>query len=519
MFNSSRRSVMKLIGAASAATLLPAQAQQSVDVPIAPGPFHPLDNSLQSYVAPEWFRDLKFGIWAHWGPQSAPETGDWYARSMYIEGSRQYKYHVAHYGHPSKVGFKDIIATWKGENFDPNYLIGLYKKAGAKYFFSMGVHCDNFDMWNSTHHRWNAAQMGPKKDIVGLFRDAARNHGLKFGVSEHVWGSWNWFAVNKGSDKLGAYKGIPYDGNERANWDLYHEPHPITPIAWAEQGNEPVTWKREWLRRIMDLVDLYQPDLLYTDGGIPFSEWGRSLVAHYYNQSLRWHHGEMDVVYTSKRKSDCAVGTCVLDVERGILREISADPWLSETCVGNWHYDKDARYKTPKLVIDLLVDVVSRNGNFLLNFPLRSDGTLDYKELALLQEITDWMAINAEGIYATRPWSIYGSGPNSLPKGERETAEFAGFNESGRTEMTAKDVRFTSKGKTLYAFVMGWPQTLVLLQPLALNSPQKPEKILNVELLGHKARLHWKQDERGLNVRLPSEKPCDYAITLKVAFA
>lgn len=516
MVEISRRSALKLMGAVSAARVLAGQSPQAVDVEIAAGPFHALGDSLESYAAPEWFRDAKFGIWAHWGPQSAPETGDWYARNMYIEGSRQYQYHVEHYGHPSKVGFKDVIASWKGENFDAHSLMGLYKKAGAKYFYSMGVHCDNFDMWRSTHHRWNAAQMGPKKDIVGEFCKAARNHGLKFGVSEHVWGSWNWFGVNKGADKTGPYAGVPYDGNDAANWDLYHEPHPITPIAWAEQGNEPVTWKREWLRRIMDLVDQYHPDLLYTDGGIPFSEWGRSLVAHYYNQSLRRDGGAMEVVYTSKRKSDCAVGTCVLDVERGMLREISREPWLSETCVGNWHYDRDVKYKTPKLVIDVLVDVVSRNGNFLLNFPLRTDGTLDDRELSILEEITKWMAINGEGIYGTRPWSTYGFGPSTLPRSAHETADWAAFNEQGRTEMTAEDVRFTSKGKTLFAFVMGWPQAPVLLEPLALNSAQGAEKILHVELLGHGARLQWKQDERGLHVMLPAEKPCDYAVVLKM---
>lgn len=515
----SRRSALGLLGAAGATPLLRAQAQNQVDVKIASGPFAARGTSLQAYSAPEWYRDAKFGMWAHWGPQSAPEMGDWYARNMYIQGSHQYEYHLKTYGHPSKFGYKDVIPLWKGENLDPNYLVGLYKKAGARYFCSAGVHCDNFDMWNSTHHRWNAAQMGIKKDVVGLFCDAARDHGLKFGVTEHVWGSWNWFAVDKGSDKQGPYAGVPYDGNDPANWDLYHEPHPITAIPWAEQGNEPVAWKREWLIRIMDLVDKYQPDLLYTDGAIPFGDWGRSLVAHYFNQSLRWHRGNMEVVYTCKKASDCAIGTCVLDVERGVFDGHAVEPWQSDTCIGDWFYNREVEYKTPKRVIDMLVDIVSRNGNLVLNIPLRPDGTPDSKELAIVEEITKWMAVNSEGIYATRPWKIYGTGPSTLTAGTHEFTDTGGFNEGTRKDMTADDVRFTLRGSTLYAFVMGWPQDFALIKPLAFNSPQQPGKIQNVELLGHDAKLRWKQDENGLRVDMPSEKPSDYAITLKIALA
>jgi alpha-L-fucosidase len=515
----SRRSALGLLGAAGATPLLRAQTQNQVDVKIASGPFAARGTSLQAYSAPEWYRDAKFGMWAHWGPQSAPEMGDWYARNMYIQGSHQYEYHLKTYGHPSKFGYKDVIPLWKGENLDPNYLVGLYKKAGARYFCSAGVHCDNFDMWNSTHHRWNAAQMGIKKDVVGLFCDAARDHGLKFGVTEHVWGSWNWFAVNKGSDKQGPYAGVPYDGNDPANWDLYHEPHPITAIPWAEQGNEPVAWKREWLIRIMDLVDKYQPDLLYTDGAIPFGDWGRSLVAHYFNQSLRWHRGNMEVVYTCKKASDCAIGTCVLDVERGVFDGHAVEPWQSDTCIGDWFYNREVEYKTPKRVIDMLVDIVSRNGNLVLNIPLRPDGTPDSKELAIVEEITKWMAVNSEGIYATRPWKIYGAGPSTLTAGTHEFTDTGGFNEGTRKDMTADDVRFTLRGSTLYAFVMGWPQDFALIKPLAFNSPQQPGKIQNVELLGYDAKLRWKQDENGLRVDMPFEKPSDYAITLKIALA
>lgn len=495
---------------AAIASALTARSQE-LRPEIASGPYTSMPESLWRYQIPDWFSDAKLGLWAHWGPQSAPEYGDWYARNMYIEGSRQYKHHLQHYGHPSKVGYKDVIPTWRGENFDPEYLVGLYKKAGAKYFVSMGVHCDNFDLWNSTHHRWNAVKMGPKKDIVGLFRKAARNHGLRFGVTEHLWGSYNWFATNKGADKQGPYAGVPYDGNDPANRDLYHEPHPLMPKAWAEQGNEPITWKHEWLTRVQDLVDQYQPDLLYTDGGIPFGEWGRSLVAHFYNQSLRWNHGAMDVVYTSKRQSDCEIGTCAFDVERGLVDGISKDPWQTDTCVGNWHYDIEAKYKTPKTVIDLLVDIVSRNGNLLLNFPLRSDGTLDDRELSIVGELTKWMAIHSEAIHGTRPWKIFGEGPGAMSSGKTTS-----FNERLRKDLTAEDVRFTARGNALYAFVMGWEPRQIVIAALAPQRKLYEGTVRQVTMLGYPGRLRWTHAADGLRIQMPEHRVSEYAVAFRI---
>ena len=234
-----RRTALKTIAAASLVRA------QEPGPSIASGPFQATRESLRGYKAPEWYRDAKFGIWAHWGPQSAPEFGDWYARNMYIEGHKQYKYHVEHYGHPSKFGFKDVIPTWKAEQFDPNHLLDLYKKAGAKYFVSMGVHHDNFDLWNSKYHHWNAVQMGPKKDIVGMFRRAALDHGLKFGVSEHLAPSYHWFMTSKGSDKEGSYQGVPYDGVDPKYDELYHPAHETPKNAWSPE-NVPIAWKREY---------------------------------------------------------------------------------------------------------------------------------------------------------------------------------------------------------------------------------------------------------------------------------
>jgi alpha-L-fucosidase len=502
-----RRNAIKLLAGALPAikSAQPSFAADSVPA-IQTGPFKGTRESLKAYRIPDWFRDAKFGIWAHWGPQSAPEYGDWYARRMYIEGEWQYDYHVERYGHPSKFGFKDVIETWKAEKFDPDYLMSLYKKAGAKYFMSLAVHHDNFDLWNSKHTRWNAVKMGPKKDIVGLFRQAARKHGLKFAVSEHLAMSYKWFSVSHGSDKKGQYAGVPYDGADPKHADLYHDIKDIyVDLPWNLDGTSE-KFKHQWFIRIKDLVDQYQPDLLYTDGPIPFDEWGLNLVAHFYNQNAKRNRGKVDAVYTSKRMGDCQTGTCAFDVERGVIEKISPEPWQSHTCIGDWHYNKRAGYKSPKIIIDMLVDIVSRNGNLMLNFPLPSNGMLDAKEEKILAEITDWMRVNGEAIYATRPWKIYGAGPST-----QIAASDPKFNESKRKELTAEDIRFTTKGNTLFVFLMGWPQKQAVIEQLATD------RIDNVEMLGYKGKLQWTQDETGLKVQMPAEKPCNHAVALKIS--
>ncbi len=502
-----------LVGAPAVILTRKSAAQEAIPE-IEKGPFNGTAESLHDYRIPEWFRDAKFGIWAHWGPQSGVEDGDWYARNMYIENQAQYKYHLEHYGHPSKVGYKDLCPQWKGAEFDPDHLMQLYKKAGAKYFMSMGVHHDNFDLWNSKYQpRWNAVAMGPKKDVVGLWRNAARKYGLKFAVSEHLSNSYNWLAVSHGADKTGPMAGVPYDGNDPAYSDLYHpfpKDQPIPTQAMSRVA--PDSWKLLYFRRIKDLIDNYQPDLLYTDGGIPFEVWGYKLVSHYYNANARLHGGKVEGVYTSKNRRDCEKGTCALDIERGVANDIMPDPWQTDTCIGNWHYKRGIKYKTPKTVVDMLCDIVSRNGNLMLNIPLPNSGKPDAEELKVLEGITQWMAVNSEGIYGTRPWKVSGNvaAPNS---------QELGFNERNRKDLTANDVRFTTKGSTLYAFVMGWPEREAMVPTLALGGKLGVGKIRTVELLGHKGKVQFTQDETALKVQMPPEKPSDYAITLKITGA
>jgi alpha-L-fucosidase len=502
----SRRNLFGLVAAAPA-LLLPRRSQAQDGIPeIAKGPYDGAE-SLKKYRIPEWFRDYKFGMWAHWGPQSAAEFGDWYARNMYMQGSPQNQYHVEKYGHPSKVGFKDVALTWHGRDFDADHLIQLYKKAGAKYFMSMGVHHDNFDLWNSKYQpRWNAVATGPKKDIVGLFAAASRKHGLKFAVSEHLSNSYNWLAVSHGADTTGPLAGVPYDGTDPAYADLYHPFPKDQPIPTQAMSREaPDSWKHLYFLRIQDLVDKYKPDLLYTDGGIPFGEWGYKLVSHYYNQVPNG-------IYTSKNKKDCDEGTCALDIERGVAGDILPNPWQTDTCIGGWHYKKGQKYKSGKNVVDLLCDIVSRNGNLMLNVPLPNSGKPDDDELKTVEEITKWMAVNSEGIYSTRPWKFAGS---AAPPAAGTTA----FNERNRKDLTAADVRYTSKNGTLYAFVMGWPEHEAVIPTLALGGTNLVAKIRTVDLLGHRGKVKFIQDEQSLRVTLPPDKPCDHAICFKIVGA
>jgi alpha-L-fucosidase len=256
--------------------------------------FTPTDESFRQYKYPDWFRDAKFGIWAHWGPQAVPRQGDWYAKKLYEEGSSDYKYHVAHYGHPSKFGYKDIIPLWKAERWDPEKLMSLYKKTGARYFVSMGTHHDDFFLWNSKIHKWNALNMGPKKDVLGLWQKAAKKEGLRFGVSEHLGASYTWFQTSRGADKTGPMAGIPYDGTNEQYADLYHPKTAPDDKAWLTNNPEN---QKNWLACITELIDLYHPDLLYSDSELPFGEVGRKMLAHFYNQDMVKNGGKLEAVY------------------------------------------------------------------------------------------------------------------------------------------------------------------------------------------------------------------------------
>ena len=482
---------------------------------IASGPFQPDWNSLKQYRTPKWFRNAKFGIWAHWSPQCVPEEGDWYARNMYIQGSAQYDYHVGRYGHPTQFGYKDICHLWKAEKWDPEGMIQLYKRAGARYFVALANHHDGFDCWNSTYQPWNAVNIGPRRDIVGTWAEIARKHGLRFGVSAFSSTNWEWLNVSHGSDKVGPLKGVPYDGNltetaGKGKWwqgydprDLYDAPHP-------ENQPPPLPYVQKFFKRTKDLIDKYQPDLIFfNDTPLPLGATGLRLAAHYYNSSLQWHGGKLEAVINGKHVPEELRQTVVWD--RWPPAEIEPLPWQIDICIGDWHYKRNIIYLTPAQVLPYFVDVISKNGNLLLNIPVKGDGTIDDREIIFLGHIADWMDINGEAIFDTRPWKVFGEGPAHVPpEPSRER----------KVEYTAKDIRFTTKGDALYAIALGWPDDGQLtVKSLARNAPYFFGTILSVELLGTRTTLKWARDDGGLTIALPPSKPCDYAYTIKILCA
>jgi len=465
---------------------------------IAQGPFEGKMESLAGYVCPEWFRDAKFGIWAHWGPQAVPMAGDWYARKMYQQGDAAYQWHVEHYGHPSLFGYKDIIPMWKAEKFDPDRLMALYQRAGARYFVSMGVHHDNFDLWDSAHNQWNAVKMGPRRDIVKAWQDAARKHGLKFGVSEHLGASFTWFQDSHRADKEGPKAGVPYDGADPRWQDLYHFPAEPGDTDWYSKDPR---WHLTWFARIRDLLDRYRPDLLYTDGGVPFgNETGLAMIAHLYNSDAARHGGKCEGVYTCKQDG---ANRWIEDMERGVLKGIKPDPWQTDTSIGDWYYNRNWKFRPVSWVIHMLADIVSKNGNLLLNVVQRPDGSLDPEVETMLGKLGDWMAVHGEAIYGTRPWLVYGEGATRV-RGGAFKEDFA---------YSARDIRFTTKAGTLYAIALGRPSDGTLtIRSLADHAGGGT--VTGVSLLGSTAKLSWKRDGTGLAVKLPATGVSAVALVL-----
>jgi len=474
-------------------------------LPIAEGPYKPTDESLKEYKYPEWFRDAKFGIWSHWGPQAVPRQGDWYAKRMYIETDAAYKYHIANYGHPSEFGFKDIIPLWKAERWDPDKLMELYKKAGAKYFFSMGTHHDNFFLWDSKIHNWNSVKMGPKKDVVKMWQQAAKKQGMKFGVSEHLGASYTWYQNAHGSDKSGPKAGVPYDGAYPAFWELYHPQAQADDKGWLTNN---LVFQVDWFSKIKELIDMYHPDLLYSDSQMPFGDIGRSLIAHYYNQNISGNNGTLDVVYTCKQASD---GKWAQDVERGVLDTISDYPWQTDTSIGDWYYRTGQKYKTANEVIQMLVDIVSKNGNLLINVVQTPEGDLEPDMIQILEEVGVWTAANGEGIYGSRPWQTYGE-----KSAEAKAVKPGRFNENYK--FNSKDIRFTTKDGFLYAYCLGTPAEDIVIKSLAKNSRFRLDPVASVKMLGSDVKLKWSVTEKGLVIKKPAKLPIWQVTGFKIEF-
>ena len=504
--------------------------------PMAGGKFKPTWESLKQYQVPEWFRDAKFGIWAHWGPQCQPEDGDWYARGMYQTGGWQYQFHTNHYGSPKDFGFKDVIHSWHAENWDPEKLVELYQRAGAQYFFALANHHDNFDLWDSTYQPWNSVAIGPQKDLIGGWAAAARKNGLRFGVSVHAAHAWTWYEpaqdydgkLTKAGGKGQWWEGLdPQDlyAQNHAPAKEYRNPGKIhSQWNWGNGANLPdQAYCEKFYNRTMDLINKYQPDLIYFDDTAlplwPVSDAGLKIAAHFYNSNNKWHGANDDGVLFGKILDADQQQCMAWDIERGVNPTILPHPWQTDTCIGGWHYDRGLYdhndYKSTKTVIQMLADIVSKNGNLLLNIPVRGDGTIDEKELKVVEGIADWMDVNKECIFVTRPWKTFGEGPASA--GAALSAQ--GFNEGKGKPFTFEDVRFTQSkdGQTLYAIVLGAPTNGVSIPSLGKNAKLLDQQISQIQLLGGKEKLQWQQTGDALEISQPKTIQNDFANVFKIS--
>ncbi len=478
---------------------------------IAQGPFAPTVESLSGFECPQWFRDAKFGIWSHWGPQSVPMYGDWYARNMYLEGSPQYLYHWRTYGHPSKFGYKDIVKLWQAERFDPAELMDLYVAAGARYFVAQAMHHDNFDNFDSAHNPWNSVSVGPKRDICRLWQAQAKRHGLPFGLTEHLGASYTWMSASHGADRHGPYAGVPYDGADPANASLYRDNDSELledADGWHWYTKNP-RYHADWFRRIQDAIDKFQPDLLYSDGEVPFQDVGYAIVAHLYNTSAANHGGRNNAVYNFKQhdarnSADGIEKIGVLDIERGLSAEPLPRPWQDDTSLGDWFYNVRDVYKTASDVADTLVDVVSKNGNLLMNVTQRPDGTIDDETRHTLRRLAVWTAANGEGIYGSRPWEKHAEGKTSLAGGA--------FQERA-AQWQPTDFRFTRRDDAVYAFMMraGGESQAVIHSLGRVHT----KAVSSVHVSGRQAQ--YQQKDGALVVELPQGIDCSMPVCIKAA--
>lgn len=549
----------------------------------AEGPFEPSFESLEKFEVPEWFRDAKFGLWAHWGPQSMTVAGDWFAQGMYAwpedkthnipeseflaPNGRYIDLTTKKYGHPSQVGYTKIIDMWTAEKFTQEYaneLMQLYKRAGGKYFMALVNHHDNFDNWDSKHHRWNAVNKGPKKNIVRIWENAAKQAELKFGLSSHLWRSFDirgrpdgdpkwddvwteyapqwedsirrmrrngetwpgtdsWFGIAHQSDpRPGPFQGIPYDGADPENWDLFHD----------YENPEEYDWANRWYKRMVDVIDQHRPDLFYLDSqGFQFweQENGRKVFSHFFNQGLQKYDGKQEVVLQLKAHFDPEKdmkGMAIVDEEGSVLNQILQEPWQTDISLADWWWTGEhGKVRSSNWVVDILVDIVSKNGNLLLNVPNHPDGHISGEAVAVLEDVGDWMDINGEGIFATRPWKVFGEGPmydaalSGKPAMVKRVDEMGNVLKYTKRKIGKEDIRFTQSkdGKTIYAFFMGWPGdgARVSIKSLAQNTDM--DKLQSVSLLGSE-KLHWKKSKQGLVIELPDRAPFQEAICIKITY-
>ena len=530
--------------------------EMKLDIPVAPGPFEPTWESIEKNYpgAPAWLRDAKFGIWVHFGPQSAGESGDWYARKLYIQGSTANKNHVKKFGHPSEQGYKEVLRNWNPTKLDPAALTKIYRDAGARYLMIQGVHHDNYDLWNSKYQPWNSVNIGPKRDLIGEWAKACRADGMRFGVTFHHEYTWWWWQTAFGSDTAGDKKGLPYDGNltladGKGKWWEGYDPKMLYGIDLREyQGvdqNAHSPWSpapagiftnhldyarwyaTNWALRMMDVVEHYDPDFIYTDGTVqgPFTGNGtgtgikadamQHVMADYYNRTLQ-RRGVVNTfsIVKFRNKTNGTVNTEEFRVPENIN---TSQPWIAEAPVGDWFYAPGFTYDAG-MMIRYVIEAIARDGNAALCISILPDGSLDEGSLKMLKGVGVWMRRNALAVYGSRAWVIPGEGEQvngklkMLPGGglTRKHAEF---------KFDSRDFRFTiGKDSALYAFCMTVPApgAELTIKSLGTDAAMLAKPVKTIQLLGYKGKLKWKQTPGGLVITCPAKMPFETAVVFKV---
>ena len=470
-----------------------AEQLKTIDQTMANGPFQPNWESLKTHQDPEWFRNAKFGIYTHWGPvtvgaEDGPAGGQWYGHSMYDTNSPTFKYHQKKYGGQHTIGYKDMVPKFTAEKFNADDWADLFAKAGAKFAGPVAVHHDNFAMWDSQLTRWNSLNMGPHRDITGELERAIRAHGLKFITTFHHGYAWRYFEP--------AFK---FDAADGQNADLYTEVH--APKAPASQHFQDM-----WLAMVDEVLQKYQPDLIWFDFeffAVIQPDYEKKLFADAYD----WAAQNNRTIGVCQKSRDIHKYTSILDFERGREDKITPYPWLTDSAAGEWFHQKSAPYKSISTLVTTLVDIVSKNGCLLLDVGPAADGTIPPTARERLRGMGDWLRVNGDAIYGTRPWTIYGEGPT-------KQAKAGGFSENADKPFTAQDIRFTTKGDALYAIALGVPQAKLKINSLGLAAG----KIDSITLLGSDAKLDWKQDADALTIQPATKWPCQHAVTFKITF-
>ncbi len=467
----------------------------------ATGPFRPDWASLQAYRSPTWYDDAKFGIFVHWGVYSVPAFGsEWYSREMYQQDSKDYAHHVATYGPQSRFGYKDFIPRFKAEHFDPRAWAALFREAGARYVIPVAEHHDGFAMYDSRLSDWTAVKMGPQRDVIGELARAIRAEGMHFGLSSHR-AEHDWF--------MGGGRQFDSDVNDPRYAEFYGPAQ--TRLSGADSDNLATDWTYvsqgwldDWLARGAELVQDYHPDLIYFDwwiGQPSFRNTVPKLLAYYYNDGAK-----RGGVVAFQKFIDFAPGAGTLDVERGQLSGIQPAHWQTDTSISDisWGYIEHDTYKSPQQIVQLLIDVVSKNGNLLLNVGPRADGTIPEAAQQTLRAVGAWLKLNGEAIYASRPWRQFGEGPTVTAAGS--------FQEKATKPYTAEDFRFTSRNGRLYAIELAWPSN----GEAVIHAIHAQDGVQAVHLLADGRAVHWTQRDDGLHLQLPQQPVGEYAYVFRI---